>query len=278
MNLHDHLSDTLDRIDEAGPDLDRLTTTARTRGTRLRRRRTTGFAVAASVAALALTGGIVAGLSGSDGSAVPVASDPGSAGAPVVSPDLGGPRAATTGQSAVLALEWAVDQQRPGVATQLAGQLSSSSGDYYVEFHWADADGLGDSLVGVNVQHGRGMHVDGCADITTWCSVRTLPDGSKVTEYDERDNVPDGVGRRRVVDVFRPDHVRVVATSSNGFEQAGGVWDLTRPAPPLTFEDLKAIVQQPIWGDTMPVAFVDAGASLEDYQDIDAHGGWIHGN
>ncbi|MCW2791256.1 MAG: hypothetical protein JWO76_354 [Nocardioides sp.] len=277
MKLHDHLTDTLDRIDQTGPDLDRLTTTARIRGGALRRRRATGLSVAAGVAALALTGGLFAGLSGSEGS-VPLASDPGRTGAPVVTPDLDGPRAATTGQSAVLALRWALDQQRPGAATELAGQLFATGGDYYVELHWADADGLGSSLVGLNVQHGRGMHVDSCAEITAWCRVSTLSDGSQQTEYDETDPVPDGVGRRRVVDLLRPDHLRIVATSTNGFEQAGGVWDLTRTSPPLTFGDLEAITRQPIWGDTLPVAFVEAGEHMTDYRDINDHGGWIGGN
>jgi hypothetical protein len=270
MNLHEHLTDTLDRVDETGPDLVRLTTVARTRGAGIRRRRTTGLVVAASVAALALTGGVLAAVSGPDGTAATIAAEP-------VTPDLLGPTAPTTGEGAVLALQWAVDQQRAGQASELAGQLPDVGGDYYVELRWDDADELGGSMVGLNVQHGRGMHAT-CGDPEyLTCHQSRLPDGSRMTTYQLAEDVSVGTGRYLVADLLRPDRIRVVASSNNGFEGPGGAWDLTRPAPPLTLDDLTAIVQQPMWGDTLPTAFIDAGQDVAGYRDLDDHGGWIHG-
>ncbi|GAW51899.1 MULTISPECIES: hypothetical protein [unclassified Nocardioides] len=270
MNLHEHLTATLDRVDETGPDLVRLTAVARRRGTGLRRRRTTGLAAAASVAVLAMTGGVVVAISGPDGTGPSIATEP-------VRPDLGGATAPTTGESAALALQWTVGQQRPGSASDLAGQLSATSGDYYVEIHWDDADALGASVVGLNVQHGRGMHAT-CDDPEhLGCRATRLSDGSELTTYEERADVPGGPATRRVADLLRPDRIRIVASSTDGVDAEDGSWDRTRPTPPLSLADLTSIVRRPMWGDELPVAFVDAGQGLEPYRDLDDHGGWIHG-
>lgn len=279
MNLHEHLTDTLDRVDEAGPDLVRITAVARKRGTGLRRRRTAGIAVAASVAALALTGSVLAAVTGvGGGSGTNVASD-GQAPAVLVTPDLTGPTAPTTGQAAALALHWAVDRQRAGAAFDLKGQHSGTSGDYYAQIRWQDADGLGDSEVGLNVQHGRGMHAvcDDPEELT--CSQTRLADGSRLTTYTQVSHVPGGPGTRWVADLLRPDRTRVVAIATNGFEVSveGGAWDRTRPAPPLSIDDLATIAALPMWGDRLPVAFVDAGRTLAGYVDFDDNDGWVHG-
>ena len=278
MNLHEHLTDTLDRIDETGPDLARMTAVARRRGTGLRRRRTAGITVAASVAALALTGSVLAAVSGQGGTGTNVAND-GEAPSSLVTPDLTGPTAPTTGQAAALALHWAVDRERTGSAFDLKGQHSDTSGDYYAQIRWQDADGLGDSEVGLNVQHGRGMHAT-CDDPDQLdCSRTRLPDGSRLTTYTQVSDVPGGPGTSRVADLLRPDRIRVVAISTNGFEVngEGGAWDRTRPAPPLDVDDLTAIATLPMWGDELPVAFVDAGRTLGGYVDFDDNDGWIHG-
>ena len=279
MTLHDQLTRALDEVDETGPDLVRLTALARRRGAGLRRRRAAGLSVAAAVTAAALTGGAWAALPGSGPNPAPVATD--ALATHVVAPDLDGPTAATTGPAAALALEWAVDQQRAGAASALSGQLSGTSGDYYVQLAWDDADGMGGSLVGLNVQHGRGMFA-GCRQVrqgeeARGCESILLADGSHLITYTERATTLDGVGLRRVADLLRPDHLRVVATATNGFEHAGGEWDLTRSTPPLATADLTSLVRQPWWGDTLPVAFVDAGTGLAGYTDLDAHSGWSRG-
>ena len=219
-----------------------------------------------------MTGGVVAAVSGTDGTGAPVATDP-------VQPDLAGATAPTTGEGAVLALQWAVDQQRSGSASDLAGQIFRTGGDYYVELRWDDADALGASPVGLNVQHARGMHAT-CDDPEELsCHVTRLPDGSELTTYKERVDVPGGPGTRLVADLWRADRMRIVASSANGFDVnvEGGAWDPTRPAPPLDLDDLAAIVKQPMWGDDLPIAFVDAGRDLRDYRDINDNDGWIRG-
>ncbi len=91
--------------------------------------------------------------------------------------------------------------------------------------------------------------------------------------------MPGGPGTSLVADLVRPDRTRVVAIATNGFEVSveGGAWDRTRPEPPLGLDDLATIVALPMWGDELPIAFVDAGQSLTGYVDFDDNDGWVRG-
>ena len=272
MSLHDHLSDTLERVDPHGPDLMALAAGARTRGTRLRRRRRTAFVAVAAGVVVGLTGGAVA-LVESDGgsrSTVPVAVSPVTT-VPPVEPDLTGPHVATTAPGAAVALHWAVAQQRTGSADVFAGQLSSISGDYHVRLRWSDGDAGGVSQVELNVQ--RNVMLVSCSEMTMPCRSVTLPDGSQLFTYEERIEVDGGTAVRRVADLRRVDGTRVVALSNNGID-AGDHWDITRPEPPLTSADLEAVVRSAFWGPRLPVAFVGAGRELTDYTDEDASS-WV---
>jgi hypothetical protein len=274
MNVHDRLSATLDRLDPPGPDVPRLRSVARARGTRIRRRRTAAVSLVGALAIATGGAGVLAMVSGADDDAG-IAADRVDA-VPPRSPDLDGPTEPTTGPGAAVALSWAVAEQRQGAASELAGQLSSTSGDYYVELDWTDADDLGAATIGVNVQHGRGMHLrcDTTDDTISQCRESVLDDGSRLTTYVEQAPSVDG-GNRRVADLFRKDRIRVVVSASSGYADADGDLRVTREAPPLTFADLTTVVTRPVWGDTLPRDFVRAGTELDDYIDIDAHGGWV---
>jgi hypothetical protein len=101
------------------------------------------------------------------------------------------------------------------------------------ELQWQDADAVGVSVVGINVQF-HGQFVSRCVpeDLQQAdCEEATLPNGDKLTTYTETIPGQDGMGVRRVADLLRADGVRIAISATNGFQLPKGGWDITRPQP-----------------------------------------------
>jgi hypothetical protein len=98
------------------------------------------------------------------------------------------------------------------------------------------------------------------------CVSTRLPDGSRLTTYDDLSSRSDGI--RRVVELYRPDvDFRLVVSASNGIDVTERDEQIARADPVLTTEDLVAIATQPWWGATLPRYFTAQGAGLGDYSD-----------
>lgn len=263
MNLHDHMQRA---VDGAEPDLDRLSRVARAQGTRLRRRRqgVTALGAMAAVSVLAVGVGLSAG--GQPGGQR--AADP--AGGPAASPGATSDLSRTaplTGRGATAALAHVVASLEDGTASGFRGQGTPAHHESYSELQWDDGGG-GVSVIGLNVQPGM-RHETSCRSVVAWCSVRKDENGT-LTTYEEHTPVAEGVGIRRVAELVRADGVRVVVSSSNGHDLPRSQWDLTRPQPALTTEQLVRIVRQPWWGAELPARFDEQGEALEGYVDFES--------
>ncbi|CAB4720694.1 unannotated protein [freshwater metagenome] len=196
-----------------------------------------------------------------------------------------GPEIPATARGVAAALTWAVAEQRDGSAGDHRGQTgepypvrrSDYRGpgdapidfrtDFYGELQWRDADGLGVSVVQINLQFDR-TDDPGCEAGLASCETTTLPDGSLLSASTSTRESEDGTGIQRTVDLLRPDGVRIAVSATNGFDLAGGDWDVTRPEPPLTLAQLQQIAELDFWGATLPQSFVLA--QLPGYERIDS--------
>ena len=172
----------------------------------------------------------------------------------------------------------------PGTASDFAGQGpvredGYSSPDTYGEFAFSPADGTGEGEVGVNVQHPsiladtqRGIGArEGfvCLEWMETCQVTTLADGSLLRTYAELTSAVGGGTGERLVAERLTDRVRVVASATNGFEEAANHWDITRPHAVLSTAELTAVVSQPWWGFELPAEFAGE-RDVPSYTDISA--------
>jgi hypothetical protein len=274
MNITDHLRQATDA--PAGSlDLEHVARVARAQGMRARRRRR-GVAVLGSAV---LVGAVVVGSVGLLGQ------DPDRSGLPVVG--SGGPTPSTsstiapapsldpsdtgrlTGRGVTAGLRHAVREVAQGRAGAFAGQGGAiPDDDAYGQLDWTDVDGLGVSVVGINVQPGMD-YVSSCGSTQRRCTRTRSADGRILTTYEEHTPVAGGVGIRRVADLLRPDGVRVLASATNGYELPANRWNVTRPRPPLSYAQLTEIVQQPWWGAQLPTYLLDQGERLAPYDDLD---------
>jgi hypothetical protein len=246
------------------PDLDQLVSVSRRRGLGIRRRRqvlgTVGVAAALGLGVLAPTvvigdhrTGPAPAASASDGT-VPETLDPSD-----TSP--------FTGRSTAAALLHATLEVAPdsltGDFTWQGGQ-AAGVGETYARFQLhAGTDKPGE--IGVNVQPGftgkAAQDVRTCSDWMRSCTVDQLADGSVLVTYEDVSTYGSG-GYRRVASLLRADDVRIVASASNGIDVTERDEKVTRDAPPLTTEQLTAIVEQPWWGAELPTYFARAGEKL----------------
>jgi hypothetical protein len=282
MNLSEHFRQATEAPGSDGLDLHRLARVARSEGTRARRRQR-GVALLGSAALV----GVVAG-----GSALLLGPDPDRAAAlpvPGVTPSATATDAPTasptdvasatptseptldpadtgpfTGRGIAAALRFAVSDVEAGRAGAFAGQATDEA---FGQLDWTDADGLGVSVVGVNVQPQMDF-VTSCTEAYVHHCTSSHRDGGTLTTYDELTPVRDGVGVRRVADFLRADGTRVVASATNGYDLPSNQWDVTRTQPPLGFAELARVVSQPWWGAELPTYFLEQGRALAPYDDL----------
>jgi hypothetical protein len=264
MNISDHLHQAARHPDADSLDLHRLARVARVQGTRARRRRR-GVTLLGSAALVAVAAA---------GSAALLGSDPARPGSTAVRPAIASgtptPGATTgtgrfTGRGVAAALRSTVADVAQGRAGAFAGQSGS---EVYAQLDWTAADGLGVSVVGINVQPHMDF-VSSCGETERRCT-RTVTDGVTLTTYEEHTRVAGGVGVRRVADLLRADGTRVVVSATNGYDLPSNRWDVTRPQPPLSFAQLTSVVERPWWGSQLPMHFLEQGRRLSPYDDLDA--------
>lgn len=275
MNITDHLDRAIDAA--PGPDLARLSRVAVTQGTRARRRRRSGI-VAGSVLAVALVGLAVTTLPGSPAVQTPIASDGPAPSAEVV--PSAGPSATITDRGAVAALRDLVTQLVPGTTDAYAGQGNAPGMTPYHEMFATLAlrptGDPGATIIGINIAPPEPGAARGCAESTPRpvdCSDVTLADGSRLLSYEIREEAVGGVGISRVVTLIRPSGDTVALTATNGYDGQRGVWTITRPEPSLTLEQVRELATQPLWFEDFPAAYVDQGATLAPWQDLNSEPG-----
>ena len=255
-DLRDHMHDT---VDHEHTDLAALTSHARVRGAKLRRR----HRLAAAGSALAVVAVLGAGAMAASGllpdasvvpQDVPVADH-----GVKPKPAHRAPAPAATGRSTVAALYAAVTDVVPGTGSKFAGQASTEhSADIYGELAFTPADGSGAGLVGINIQDKSiiAEQIAGerlvCLAWMEACQASTLPDGSLLRTYAEHSAAVNGGTGERLVAERVVGQVRVVASATNGFELPANEWDITRSDAVLSTQQLTTVVSQPWWGSELP--------------------------
>ena len=61
----------------------------------------------------------------------------------------------------------------------------------------------------------------------------------------------------------------MLAAATNGFDLPNNQWDVTRPEPVLTVDQLADVVTEDWWGFELPARFADEGRELDPYDEID---------
>lgn len=271
--LHDRLELELDATkDRAGArlDIDRLCRVARIQGTRALRRRRAGTAAGglAAVAVIGLAIGSTHGNPARPGYADGVATgDATPTGTPTSTFDPTHPGATgpATAPGVAAALRWAVADEQAGSASDFRGQHGH---EWYSQLQWTPADSSGLSVIGINVQTDNTY--TGCPVGVFDCQERTLPNGSKLLTYEERQSVAGGTGITRIAALMRPEGLSVAVEATNGLDLPMAKWDVTRPEPPLSADQLATIAEQPFWGRTLPSYFISQGRDLPGYEDINS--------
>ncbi|HWM05642.1 MAG TPA: hypothetical protein VNP92_25150 [Actinophytocola sp.] len=280
MQMHEHMSDA---VADVHADTERLTGAARAIGGRTRRRRRVG-AIGAVAAAGVLAVGLAVTVQG-EGPApsTPAATDPSDSGPPSDAPDRG--TVPIDGRSTAAALRAAVLAVTEGETTAYAGQsgfpvsnpddeAADGMADTWAEFELTPASGGGPGVVSVNVQHSSildGFPFDCSAEWMVDCQVQELPGGDRLRTYsDEPTPTAEGDGLRVVAEYFSTRReLRVLAAATNGFDLPNNQWDVTRPEPVLTVDQLADVVTEDWWGFELPARFADEGQQLDPYDEID---------
>lgn len=267
-----------DAVAPALPDPDQLVTIARRRGLGIRRRRqalgTVGVAAAIALAALAPT--VIAGDRGTEATvthslsvgSVEQAFDPHQT-SPI------------TGRSTAAALMYAVGLEASGTATDVRGQGDGKGVDggivmTYGVFAFTPGGSSTAGEVAVNVQYlppetqakGDDVRALTCHDGMEDCHVTQLADGSSLRTSVQHSEHNAHTGTMLVADLHRADHVRVVATASNGSDITERDEKVTRDDPVLTTAQLVAVVTQPWWGAELPMYFAQQGDLLKPYDEV----------
>lgn len=253
-----------------------LTRAARSEGRTIRRRRRVAtasgvVAVAAVVALVPVAASLVAP---DDDVRRPDASTASDTGAPAQPEEAAAP-VPLDGRATAALLRVTVEEVADGGADAFAGQggPGAASRDTYAELVLAPADRLGAGVVGVNVQDVAIL--DGeprtCLGFMLDCTVTRLPGGDVLRIYRDAPDSPDGADVRRVAELLAPSRgVRVVVSATNGFDQGGNRWDVTRPQPVLTADQLRTVVLDERWAFEVPAEYAELGAALAPYDDLDA--------
>lgn len=267
MNLHDQLARDLDRHAPRALDVADLTSAARLGGRRIQRRRRLAGAAGGALAVLAVGGLAWGGVPGDPGGrdgGTEVASDR-SPLDPSAVPDSVVDTGPATARGAVAALVAALGEVSAAETSGYYGQdplPEYGDLDYFAMVQLDDGDGAAD--VGLNVQL-DGAAAGGCAAAGPNCRSESQADGGRLSFYEVvGDKGPRDV--RRVVELVSADGVRVLASATNGVDRPGGQAEITREAPPLTYGQLRHVVEQDYWGAELPQPFLEAGEELEPFE------------
>ena len=261
----------------AHADMDHLVAAARRRGMGIRRRRQAlrAVGVAAALATVMLAPSVVAG----DREQVRGPATAGAAGTDPVTLDT-----TTTdpfdGRSTAAALLYAVGLAEEGTATGFHGQGDPAVfGETYAYFRFTPSGSETAGEVAINVQpnffgstvkpgDAPAERTAACQSWMQHCSSSLLPDGSRLTSYDDRSGHGDKRGVRRVVSLYRTDGVRLLASASNGYDVTEKDERITRDDPVLTTDQLTTVVEQAWWGARLPHVFTEQGNDLQPYTQI----------
>ncbi len=282
--MNNQLHDLMHReVRELTPDVSALTAAARRQGLSIRRRRQALSTLGAVgvVAAIAFGSTLLPDPTSAPGTAAtPPAETPATVTPSPTSPLDAPGTVRVTGEATTAGLRYLLEDTFEGHATDFAGQASTArvSRDSYGELRWNPADGSGFSDVGLNIQPAFAeVEIYRCRDWQVACTV-THSHGATLMTYEEVTSVADGEGIRVVADLLRADGVRVVAFAINGRELPANKWQITRPRPGFSAEQLTRVVSQPWWGARLPAGLQKEGESLPDYTDLNAdRGDWIDG-
>lgn len=265
------------------------------RGRRRWRRRSTA-AVVGGAAALALvgTGAVFLGApAGKDAGTVSAASAPAGATPDATTPDATGSAAAAATPTSVKSSAPTVVSGDEVVATFRAllpkGQVSDAKGHGTDENRgrYADAnlvfdDGQGRSLMGLSIQKHRPKDVQPQTCPTNLkiasmdsCTVTVLPDGSKLM-LTQGYEYPDhrATTKEWRASVTRPDGGLIGFSEWNSPQEKDA--PDSRPNPPLTLDQLKAVVTDKSWDrvvaalkfDGVDTEAIDPGLSLQDRETV----------
>lgn len=254
-------------MDGVGPDLGPLVAGAAKQGRSLRRRRQAGMAASvAAVAALAVGGTLLLSPGGATATVLPPAAGGVPAGAtPIAGTGASAGKVALTGQATVLGLIDALPAGTP--LKEFGGQTAVTRQKWTQTYGQATFDdGKGKVRIGVNVQApfltpGQFDDFYDCAKrakgAQASCSVSKLPDGSTLLLADDARL---GGGKiERVADLLRADGTRVLAFTFN-YEDFGRAGAKLRDAPPLTLDQLKAVVTSAELTEWVPADFLTRAA------------------
>ncbi|WP_309647794.1 hypothetical protein [Nocardioides sp.] len=271
MNLRDRIAQDLDRTDQVGPDIARLTAQARSRGKRLallrRAAATGGTLVALTIGAVLVASPWNNPRAGTEGT---VATDPAThatspsprPSSPVRAEDETGP---ATARGAAAALVSALSDVTDSPTSDYVGQgprAELGDSDYYAQIRLED-DG-GPANVEINVQFDGGF-IGGCSETMDECRSARLPDGATITSYVlTGDKAPGDI--RSVAELVRADGVRVVVAATNSITRPGVGTYVTRPEPSLTGDQIRSIALQEYWNEELPAVFLEAGKTLEPFR------------
>jgi len=261
------------------PDTDHLVSSARRQGLGIRRRRQAlaGVGIAAALAVATAAPLTIAGSTSSREDGLSVGTQTRSFDPSQTSP--------ISGRSTAAALVYAVGQEANGTATGFRGQVTSADGIVmaYGAFSYSPDGSSNPGQVGVNVQlvppetqakdprkGGDGeLADDRCDTFMEHCEITHLADGSVLRTYQLTSEYGDRHGLVRVAELNRPDHLRVLATASNGYDITERDEQVNRVQPVLTTAQLVDVVTQPWWSAELPTYFADQGDQLKPYNAIE---------
>ncbi|MEZ5097903.1 MAG: hypothetical protein R2731_18600 [Nocardioides sp.] len=282
MNITELLRDAM--ADEVGPapDYPQLARAARRVGGRQRRRRILSGTAAAAVTVALLGAGYADvarhrsqrlhdGATALDAQVGAAESGPTGSSA-----DPSGPEVPITGRATAAGLRDAIRSAVAGQVSDFRGQdplPGVTSGETWASVTFAPADGTGPGAVEVNVQPGEildGQSFDcGQSFISGPCRTVTLANGDRLRVYENAEDTVDGRAVRVVAELLTAGRqLRVVASSTNGFDLPGNRWDVTRDSPVLDADALVSIVQQGWWGLSVPRSLLEEGDGLAPYEDV----------
>lgn len=251
-------------VGDASPELRPLVAGALRDGTAIRRRRTAGMAGAVAAVVAVAVGGALLAAPGQGGAVAGPA-----AGSVVSSDSAASGQVALTGQAAVKTL---IGLLPAGPVSQYVGRDGLPSElQPEIRGQVSYQDGPGSATVGVTVEP-QFIEAKDKLEGTYNCSMRgpvsitcrstVRPDGSKLLVWEWHV----GEQLQRGADLLRTDGMRVTASTTSLMDSKKG--KVLREQPPLTAEQLEAVVLSPAWTARITAEqAAQAAAEIQPYLD-----------